>query len=63
MSSCVFCSGSVGGFTFAHLSKTKIKHLTQASFGVLWLTFFFASAGKEGEAWRMWSRNETGQQI
>ncbi|MFC2053007.1 tyrosine-type recombinase/integrase [Chloroflexota bacterium] len=36
--SCVLCSGSVGGFTFAHLSvrlprNFTSKHLAQASFG------------------------------
>ena len=64
----MICSGSVGGFTFGCLSVslprnfTNIKQLAQALFGVVWMTLLRASAGKEGETWRMWSRNETDRQ-
>ena len=53
--SCVFCSGSVGGFTFGYLSVrlprnfTNIKHLAQALSGVVWLTVLWGRAGKDGE--------------
>jgi len=51
---CVFCSGSVGGFTFGYLSvrlprNFTSKHLAQAWFGVVWLKVLRASAGEEGE--------------
>ena len=66
--SCVFCSGSVGGFTFAHLSvrlprNFTSKHLAQASFGVVWLNLLRACVGEDRETWRVWSRNETDRQY
>ena len=67
--SCVFCSGSVGGFTFGQLSVrlprnfTNIKHLAQGSFGVVWMTFLGVSASKEGETWRVWIRKESYRQY
>jgi hypothetical protein len=32
---------------------TKIKHLAQALFWVVWLNLLWASAGKDRETWRV----------